>query len=158
MKDKFLFLLEKFIYPIFVATVFGVIYLLIQINRLSGIDPGIFYILVSFFFLGIFAGTFKEMNDFNRLIIISMPKYYNDTKFKTVIQIISGFIGILSFFGIPLAYDDLVLIIIALVYWFVLREVGIVIGYKIISIISLLYGMINKEHLKKINNLENIIE
>ncbi len=158
MKEYMILLLDKLFYPIFVATVFGVIYLLIQINRLSGIDPGIFYIVVSFIFLGIFAGTLKEMKDYSRLIIISMPKFYNDTKFKIVVQVTSGFIGFLSFVAIHLAYEGLVVFIIGLIYWFILREIGIVIGYKIISLISFIYGLINKEHLKNYNNITSIIE
>jgi len=150
MKENFIVLLEKFIYPIFIATVFGVMYLLIFFSRMSGIDEGVFYLLVSFIFLGIFAGTFKEIQ--YRFFNISIPKYYSDSKFKTVIQVISGFIGILSYFALHLAYDEFIMLIVALIYWFALREIGVIIGYKIVYFISLIYGQLNNNHKEKCKN------
>jgi len=152
MKYSLINILEKLGYPLFVASVFGVIYLLISLSRISGINEDIFFLIVSFIFLGIFAGTFKEIK--YRFFNISIPKYYKDSKFKTAIQVVSGFIGILSFFAIRIhpAYYEVIILIVALIYWFALREIAVIIGYKIIFLISLIYGKLNNNHVEKCND------
>jgi hypothetical protein len=131
----------------FVLIFFAFSYILIKINNATRIDPGIFFISLSFIFVGICAGTLNDIKHYIRIIQIPKPSYYNDDRFKSIIQFISGFLGLISYSCLSIAYDMKIIGLITVLYWLIFREISIFLGYKIISTISFLYGIINNEHL-----------